>query len=144
MDVGVEEIRRWHLAKGWSDIGYHYVITRNGTLQTGRPEGEIGAHVHGYNARSLGICLVGGLDGNGQPANNFTAAQLRTLRAALKSLNKKYPGAVVLGHRDLSPDTDGDGIVSQHEWLKACPCFDVRSWFTGGNVVAGSVGVVIL
>ena len=59
MDVGVEDIRRWHLAKGWSDIGYHYVITRNGTPQTGRPEGEIGAHVHGYNARSVGINLSG-------------------------------------------------------------------------------------
>jgi N-acetylmuramoyl-L-alanine amidase len=128
MDIDVNDIRRWHKNKGWADVGYHYVIPQSGNIQEGRPEQEIGAHVQGYNARSVGICLVGGLDGNGDPCDNFTGFQKDGLAALLADLKTRYPGATILGHRDLSPDLDGDGVVEKHEWLKHCPCFDVRDW----------------
>lgn len=116
-NIGVDDIRQWHLQKGWSDIGYHYVIKRDGTLQTGRKEDQIGAHVEGHNTDSIGICMVGGLnDKTFKPENNYTAAQWKTLRALVNTLVKRYPAAKVLGHRDFK------GVQ------KACPCFDARPW----------------
>jgi N-acetylmuramoyl-L-alanine amidase len=117
----VEDIRKWHKAKGWSDVGYHYVITRAGRVQKGREEDRIGAHVEGCNGRSIGICLVGGVseDDFTKPENNFTPLQMTALRNLLEQLAKRYPGAVVQGHRDF-PNVK-----------KACPSFDVRAWLKG-------------
>jgi len=130
LDVDVEDIRRWHTEapRNWSDIGYHYVITRAGDLQKGRPVERTGAHCKGHNSTSLGICMVGGLNASGEPENNFTAPQFETLELLVESLVTSHPGAEVLGHRDLSPDVDGDGEVEEWEWVKDCPCFDVRVW----------------
>ena len=116
--VDVEDIRKWHKAKGWEDIGYHFVITRAGRVQKGREEDRVGAHVEGYNSRALGICLVGGVseDDFTKPENNFTPLQMTALRNLLAQLAKRYPGAVVQGHRDF-PNV-----------RKACPSFDVRAW----------------
>lgn len=119
MDIGVAWIRDIHVKQNrWSDVGYHYVIRRDGTLEVGRPESKAGAHVSGHNARSIGVCLVGGVRRAGKalvPENNFTAPQWATLRRILAELLERYPGARVLGHRDLNPG-------------KACPSFDVREW----------------
>ena len=129
-DIGADEIREWHVNKnGWRDIGYAAVIRRNGEIEFGRHFDDIGAHVRGVNAKSVGICLVGGVDANGVPENNFTEAQDTSLYYLVYMLHKAYPNAEVLGHRDLSPDLDGDGIIEEHEWLKACPCFDVKIWW---------------
>ena len=132
IDWGVDEIRDLHVNEfGWSDIGYHYVIKRDGTREVGRTEARIGAHCKGHNANSIGICLVGGVDENGDGENNFTDYQMDELHFLLKELiEQRHPEAKVLGHRDLSPDADGDGIVEEHEWLKECPCFDVREDLT--------------
>ena len=92
------------------------------------PALDVGAHVRGHNYQSVGVCLVGGLDDDGEPADNFTAAQFSSLRNVIAMLASAWPGADVLGHRDLSPDLDGDGIISSDEWLKDCPCFDVKQW----------------
>ena len=105
-------------------IGYHYVIYRAGVVVTGRGEAEIGAHAQGHNARSLGICLVG--------IDAYTPAQWESLRTLVNGLLARYPLARVVGHRDLSPDIDGDGTVERHEWLKTCPGFDVGAWFASG------------
>lgn len=86
MDIGAAEIRRWHKEKGWADIGYHYVIRRNGVLEVGRDESTVGAHAVGHNARSIGICLVGGIDEQGHAENNFTPAQFAALRRLLVRL----------------------------------------------------------
>jgi N-acetyl-anhydromuramyl-L-alanine amidase AmpD len=129
MDIGVEEIRKWHMAKGWSDVGYHFVIRRNGKVEKGRIINDIGAHVAGYNAVSVGVCLVGGLNGNGRAVNNFTQEQMESLVSTVQYLKGLYPSAEVLGHRDLSPDKNNDGKITPDEWLKACPCFDVREWW---------------
>lgn len=131
-DIGVDEIRDWHVnGNGWSDIGYHAVIRRDGEIEWGRHMDASGAHVQGQNYQSVGVCMVGGVDGAGKAENNFTDDQFSSLRALLLVLVSAYPDAEVLGHRDLSPDLDGDGVITENEWLKDCPCFDVRSWING-------------
>lgn len=117
-DIGAKEIDRWHRAKGFLKIGYHYVIRRDGTVETGRAEEEIGAHVLDYNAVSLGICMVGGVDADNinKAVNNFTNAQFVALAKLLRELKVRYPNAEILGHRDF-PNVK-----------KACPSFDVKDW----------------
>lgn len=127
-DIGVKEVRVMHLARGFADIGYHYVIRRDGRVEKGRGEDQIGAHVQNYNSNSLGVSLVGGVDASGKPQHNATPAQMAALEALLKKLSAKYPNAGVCGHRDLSPDKDGDGIIEPFEHIKACPCFDAIPW----------------
>jgi len=127
--IGAAEIDQWHRARGWDCIGYHAVIRRDGRLEFGRPFDAVGAHTKGHNFESVGICLVGGLDARGNPEDNFTPVQKRIARWLIEALLHAYPGAEVLGHRDLSPDTDGDGVINKHEWVKDCPCFDVRQWW---------------
>ena len=116
-DVGVREIRQWHRARGFSDIGYHYVIRRSGKVDKGRPVDEIGAHVQGHNADSVGICLVGGINEETfKPENNFTPQQWEALQRLLTALLRRYPKAKVLGHRDFP------GVQ------KACPSFAAKVW----------------
>jgi N-acetyl-anhydromuramyl-L-alanine amidase AmpD len=128
-DIGVAEIDEMHKARGWDGCGYHAVIRRNGVVEWGRPFDAVGAHCKGHNYQSVGVCLVGGVDKDGNAEDNFTAAQKLSLRYVLMMLRRAYPGAEVLGHRDLSPDVDGDGVVEKHEWMKECPCFEVREWW---------------
>ena len=127
-DIGVREITQWHIQRGFDTVGYHYVIRRNGELETGRPESAIGAHVRGHNSNSIGICLAGGVDANNKPENNFTPEQFVSLEALLRRLKERYPQARILGHRDLSPDKNSDGKITPNEFIKACPSFDVAQW----------------
>lgn len=127
MNIGAKEIREWHLGRGWSDIGYNAVITRSGDIEGGRDldnDGdfleEIGAHVLGANSRSVGVCLVGGMDFKGDADCNFTAAQWSELYKYIEHLTTLYPEAQVVGHRDLDSG-------------KECPCFDVKSWWYGAR-----------
>ena len=106
------QIDTWHRQRGFHlGIGYHYVIRRNGEIEPGRPEWMVGAHCLNHNAHSIGICYEGGLDIRGQPADTRTAEQKATMRLLLEDLHKRYPRALVVGHRDLDSK-------------KACPCFD--------------------
>lgn len=120
-DIGAKEIRVWHKSKGWSDIGYHLVIRRNGKVEKGRAIDVVGAHVKGYNSNSVGICMVGGIGDDFQPAANFTREQWASLKTVVSDLVKRYPDAGVLGHRDF-PDVH-----------KACPCFDAKVWAAKNN-----------
>lgn len=118
MDVGVAEIDVWHKARGWNRIGYHFVIRRNGEVESGRPIEDIGAHAVGFNRTSLGICLVGGVRRVHQrlvAEDNYTPAQWTALRALVIDLLARFPDARVIGHRD----------VQRH---KDCPSFDVSAW----------------
>lgn len=128
-DIGAREIREWHVSKGWADIGYHLVIRRDGTIEPGRALDAVGSHVAGHNSNSVGICLVGGLDDDGKSVANrpdlFTAAQWASVRIVYELMRRMYPHAQHLGHRDLSPDKNGDGKIQPGEWLKTCPGFDV-------------------
>ena len=120
----VEDIRRWHLKRGFIDCGYHYVVEQDGTISTGRPLSSIGAHCRGHNSHSIGICYVGGLDKGGHPADTRNEAQKRVLRELLTQLHQDYPKAIILGHRDLSPDLNHDGKITPNEFIKQSPCFN--------------------
>ena len=119
-----EQCRRDHMARGWKDIGYHYYITRDGVIHEGRKLYQVGAHCKGYNQASIGICYEGGLDDRGQAADTRTQSQRKALRTLLKSLHHRFPEALIAGHRDLSPDLDGNGCVDPTEWVKQCPSFN--------------------
>ena len=125
-DYTVADIDRWHRERGFDGIGYHYVVYRDGSIHEGRDVAKMGAHCKGQNANSIGICYIGGLDAGGKAKDTRTEAQKRALRVLVAKLVKEYPIKEILGHRDTSPDTDGDGIVEPHEWTKMCPCFDAK------------------
>jgi N-acetylmuramoyl-L-alanine amidase len=147
-ETAADRIDQMHAARGfrrdaaaaklWNPstphIGYHFVIACNGAVFTGRSLDEVGAHVQGHNSHSVGICMTG--------TSAFTPDQFRSLEAVLRQLNKSLgvPLAAprvakrasdttlidgVCGHRDLSPDLNGDGRVTSNEWVKTCPGFDI-------------------
>lgn len=111
-DNRAADIDRWHRAKGWDGIGYHYVIDLDGTIEAGRDIEKAGAHCSGHNANSIGVCYIGGCDKNMQPKDTRTEAQKASLILLLKYLRQKYPNSIIYGHRDFS--------------AKPCPCFDAR------------------
>lgn len=111
-DFTAADIRRWHVdGNGWSDIGYHFVIRLDGTIELGRPIAQAGAHTLNHNQYSVGICYVGGLDHNMNPKDTRTPEQRAALRELLQVLHRIFPAATVHGHREYA--------------AKACPCFDV-------------------
>lgn len=126
-DFSADDIRRMHKAQGWADIGYHYVVRLDGTIERGRDVDKIGAHVSGHNANSIGVVYVGGLDNQGKPKDTRTENQKHALLNLLLDLRSLYPNAKISGHRDFSPDKNGNGIVEPHEWIKQCPCFDAKT-----------------
>lgn len=110
-------------------IGYHFIIHLDGTIEECRPVPKMGCHASGHNARSIGICYIGGLDArdtNGKMIKDTrTPAQKESLIRLIKELKKKYPTIRrVIGHRDTSPDLNGNGIIEPFEFIKGCPCFD--------------------
>lgn len=124
LNFTVTDIDRWHKARGFRKIGYHYVIYLDGSIHKGREISEIGAHVTGHNSDSIGICFIGGLDQNGNPKDTRTPEQKTALAALISGLKAFLPEAKILGHRDCSPDINGDGIIEEWEWMKSCPCFN--------------------
>ena len=135
------DIDRWHRQRGWKMIGYNYVIGLDGKIEEGRPLTMTGAHAKGWNDHSIGIVYVGGLDKNGKSKDTRTLAQKKAMHLLVEQLMEKYPTIVdVLGHRDTSPDLNGNGKVDPHEWIKDCPCFDVRLEFPMVVVKAGKDG----
>ncbi len=111
----VEDIDRWHKARGFAKIGYHHVIYLDGTVHKGRDESLIGAHCLGHNARSIGVCFIGGLNADGKPKDTRTPEQKAALIKLVAELKKRYPKATVHGHNEFA--------------AKACPCFDVKKEF---------------
>lgn len=121
MNIGVREIRQWHKEMGWLDVGYHFIIKRDGTVEEGRPQNVIGSHVKGYNHNSVGVCCVGGIDDSGKFQSNFTEAQNASLKSLVAKLREDYPKASVHGHHDFA--------------AKACPSFAVQHWLKTGEMV---------
>ena len=106
----VAQINTWHHERGFHlGVGYHYVIRRDGTIEPGRPEWMIGAHCVNHNAHSIGVCYEGGLDIRGQPADTRTPEQKAAMRQLLEDLHRRYPRALIVGHRDLNPLKDCPG-----------------------------------
>ena len=112
MQVTVDDIDRWHKARGWKGIGYHYVVDLDGTVYRGRADRCVGAHCRGHNAHSIGVCYVGGLDAQGRPADTRTPAQKEALLWLLTALKKQYPNAKIYNHSRFAN--------------KDCPCFDAE------------------
>ena len=117
-DFTVQQIRDWHVKwNGWRDIGYHFVVYRNGDVMPGRPIAQPGAHCAGHNTHSIGVCYVGGCAADGKtPKDTRTPIQKTALRQLLKRLKAAYPQAKIHGHRDFAN--------------KACPSFDATSEFS--------------
>ena len=110
--------------KGWSKTGYHYVVFPNGVTKQLLSESQVANGVKGYNAHSIHVAYVGGIDGKLRAVDNRTEAQRETLLRVLRALRKAYPNAQILGHRDISPDNNHNGKVDPRERIKECPCFD--------------------
>lgn len=108
------DIRRWHKQQGWSDIGYHFVIQLDGTIEEGRHVDVVGAHCNGHNQRSIGVCYIGGVAADGRtPKDTRTELQKNALLSLLIDLKGMYPEATIYGHHDFDKG-------------KACPSFDAR------------------
>lgn len=113
-EVSKKEIDRWHRARGFACIGYHWLVHLDGRVEAGRSEWRVGAHCRGHNARSVGVCYIGGVLADGHtPADTRTPAQKKALRSLVALLQHRYPGATVHGHCEFA--------------AKACPCFDVQA-----------------
>lgn len=126
-DFTENDLEVCHRHRGFNGGGYHFYIRKNGDIKNTRPLEKPGAHALGYNAHSIGICYEGGLDVRYRPADTRTEWQKHSLRVLIRTLLMDYPGCRVCGHRDLSPDRNGDGRISPEEWVKECPCFEVTS-----------------
>lgn len=113
-EFDVDDITEWHLAKGWSDCGYHLVIKLDGTVQTGRPMNRVGAHTYSKNRGSIGICYIGGMD---RTMDNWidtrTDKQKTALIEVLTALKIEYPQAIIYGHNDFTNK-------------KVCPCYNAK------------------
>jgi N-acetylmuramoyl-L-alanine amidase len=118
MDIDVAKVTEWHKDRGFDTIGYHYLIKRDGTLQTGRDEDVVGAHAIAVNGTSIGIALVGG----GTVDNNFNSDQFNTLKSIILTLKDKYNIKKIIGHYQV-------------EASKECPSFDVPEWLEKNGVV---------
>ena len=116
----VESIRQYHKSLGWHDIGYHYVIYPDGSVHTGRPVEEVGAHCPGHNAHSIGIAYVGGLDADGRPADTRTPLQHLALLQLVQDLMEEHNITSIHGHNEYA--------------TKACPCFNVQQWRKKNNI----------
>lgn len=112
-------------------IGYHYIILLDGTIVKCRPESKIGCHASGHNTRSIGVCYIGGLDARDTDGKMIkdtrTPQQKASFIKVIKDIKKRY-GTItrVIGHRDTSPDLNGNGIIEPYEFIKGCPCFDAE------------------
>ncbi len=115
--VTIDDIEQWHRKRGFTGIGYHYVIYLDGTVHPGRPANHVGAHCLGHNTHSIGVCYVGGLDAEGNPIDTRTQAQKDSLLFLLKTLKEKHPRAKIYGHNCFSE--------------KQCPCFDAEKEYQG-------------
>ena len=121
VDYTIDDIRKWHKDRGWSDIGYHFVIYRDGTVMLGRSIALVGAHCLGHNANSVGICYIGGLEnkpnipmGMQKTKDTRTEEQKNSLLSLLMTLKKLYPEAKIYGHHDFDKHRE-------------CPCFDAQA-----------------
>lgn len=120
-DFTVADIDRWHRARKFNGIGYHWVIYRDGSVHAGRAVEQQGAHCTGHNAHSIGVCYIGGCAADGKtPKDTRTPAQEEAMEALVRKLMKQYPGATVHGHNEFA--------------AKACPSFNVKAWLKATGI----------
>lgn len=122
----VEDLKAEFKRKGWGSPGYHAVIMPDGKIEMLLDYEKVSNGVKGYNSTAINVAYVGGIDAKGKGVDNRTPEQKKSLKTILSQLKKKYPDAEILGHRDISPDKNGNGIVDPWERIKECPCFDAK------------------
>lgn len=120
----VNDIKAEFKRKGWKNPGYHYLIDKDGVIHQLLDDSKVSNGVKGYNSTSINVAYIGGIDSSGKGIDNRTEEQKKSLRSLLKMLHFRYPEAVIMGHRDISPDSNGNGVVDPWERIKECPCFD--------------------
>lgn len=123
------QLMRSFKERGWAAPGYHLLVLPAGSIRQLWPIDRVANGARGYNATSVHVAWVGGVDASGRPTDNRTPAQRAALRELVRRLARRFPGAEIVGHRDLSPDLNGNGRVDACERVKECPCFDVRTEF---------------
>ncbi len=141
-EVSADDIRRCHTSpawaggRGWKQVGYTDLIHLDGRVERLVDNNEdvwvdpweITNGAKGYNGVSRHIVYAGGLDAFGEPCDTRTSMQKEAMAAYVRDFHDRFPGVRIIGHRDLSPDRNGDGKITPDEWLKDCPCFDVAAW----------------
>lgn len=125
-------IAYWKRKLGWKRYGYHHLVNEDGSEENITPIQFISNGVAGYNDKSIHICYKGGWNGT----DTRTDAQKKKLLELATKYKKMFPNAIIVGHRDLSPDLNKDGVVSPNEWVKLCPCFSARTEYTSLSIVA--------
>ena len=123
----IKELQQEFKRKGWKNPGYHYVVAADGTITQLLDEEKPSNGVKGYNSVLINVAYIGGIDAEGKPVDNRTAAQKASLAGLLGVLRKKYPTATIQGHRDFSPDLNHNGRIEFNEFIKSCPCFDAKA-----------------
>lgn len=126
----IEGLRQEFKRKGWKNPGYHYVVSSDGTITQLLQEEKVSNGVKGYNSVTINVAYIGGIDEHGKAVDNRTEKQKKTLRSLLTMLHKKYPNAVIQGHRDFSTDLNHDGKITSNEWIKVCPCFNAKEEYS--------------
>lgn len=135
LDLSANAISQMDI-KIFGQVSYHYVVLLDGTLVCTLDPRYRGAHTGKHNTGNIGISYVGGIDRVTKKAKDTrTPAQKATIAKFYRDMAAKYPGVEIKGHRDWSPDLDGDGKIEPHEWVKICPCFDVKAWIAAGMPV---------
>lgn len=119
--ITAAKIKEWHQKAGMSDIGYHFIIERDGTITDGRPMTEPGEHCPGHNDHSIGICYIGGKDHMGMPADTRTPEQMDSLLILVEQLQRMFPGIRIHGHNEYDPQVQ-------------CPNFSVPSWLLANDL----------
>lgn len=127
----IKELQLEFKRKGWKNPGYHYVVAADGNITQLLDEELISNGVKGYNSVCINVAYMGGLDAQCRAVDNRTPGQKSALLSLLKNLRKKYPQAVIQGHRDFSPDLNHNGKVDAGEYIKMCPCFNAKEEYKG-------------
>ncbi len=126
-DVSVAQMNQIAMSR-FKQRSYHWIVTLDGVAHRNLADTQRGAHVGGNNTGNIGVVYIGGLATDGKTGKDTrTAAQRETLRRIVADYRRQYPGIIVRGHRDWSPDTNKNGRIDRHEWLKCCPSFDVAT-----------------
>lgn len=133
-DATIKGMKEHWKSLGWNKPGYHLVIRKDGDIKRLAKNEFVVNGVKGYNAHALHVAYIGGINKFGRAGCTLTNEQTVSLSLTLKQLSREFPNAQIVGHRDLSPDADGDGVIEECEWVKQCPCFNVQDFLKTHNI----------
>ncbi|MCH5243403.1 MAG: N-acetylmuramoyl-L-alanine amidase [Lentimicrobiaceae bacterium] len=133
--TSIDQLKAYWNSLGWKKPGYHYVVMPSGKVEQLLDENQVSNGVKDFNAYLINVAYMGGIDSNGKAMDNRTEAQKAALYFLLEQLKFRYPKAIIQGHRDFSPDRNGDGKISSNEFIKQCPCFNAKEEYRNIGMV---------